>query len=63
MLDEVCEVLPVDQDECDATINQMFETAIAVFESYKPLEVYIQTLQFQRIVKEGVGYCWDFCGI
>lgn len=39
MLDEVCEVLPVDQDECEATINQMFEAAITILESYKPLEL------------------------
>jgi len=39
MLDEVCAILPVDQDECDEAINGAFDAAVQFFENYSPLEL------------------------
>lgn len=39
MLDQGCAVLPVDQDECNAAVNELFETALSYFENYKPDEL------------------------
>jgi len=39
MLDQVCSVVPVDQNECDSFVNSAFETAISLFESYKAKEL------------------------
>lgn len=39
MLDQVCSVIPVDQAECDSTINGLFEATVSILESYKPLEL------------------------
>jgi len=39
LLDEICSTLPVDQSQCDDTINGMFEALVSLFESYTTTEL------------------------